>query len=138
MQAHPLSHSAKPIQATPFHTVTNYHSVPPPAVSLCDWEFSGLKDRDGNRLYRPAPRLLQAWLPLSEAAALPFGLSGDTLKRLGDGGFIEICRPTPAMIRVNVSSLIEHLDACEADPHFWKREGNHDRWRDARTGPDPD
>lgn len=71
-----------------------------------------------------------AWLRISEAERLPFGLSAEVIRKLINGGFVEGNRAAPNNSMVNIRSLLEHIEATRNDWDFWKRDGRKQRFDD--------
>jgi hypothetical protein len=80
--------------------------------------------------YTVHDELHDAWLRISEAERLPFGLSAEVIRKLINGGFVEGCRSAPNNSMVNCRSLLEHIQACRDDWDFWKRDGRKQRFDD--------
>lgn len=95
----------------------------PPAVSLCTWA----QNDDGT--FSPLPfteRLVR--LDTQVAAQLGFeGHQRNTLRRLGEAGFIDLIKITPGCTLLNLDSYYNHLRRCAENPDFWNRDGKNFR-----------
>lgn len=96
-----------------------------PALGVFEWVGKRVIFEETNQrgvAYVPVMRLREAWIRVSEAEKLPFGLSAEVIVRLMRGGFIEGGQPAPNNTVVNVQSLLNHYDATLEDPDFWTPE----------------
>lgn len=53
--------------------------------------------------------------------SLGIGLSYATLRRLGQGGFIQVTHVAPGVYTLDLPSFYAHLRKVEADEEFWER-----------------
>ena len=86
-----------------------------PKVGIVRW----IPEGDGT--YRPRVQILETWVRVSLAHQYGVSIPRDTLVRLGNAGFIELCQPSPCHTAVNLDSLLRHIEACK-DPEFWNPE----------------
>lgn len=96
-----------------------------PAYGMFEWVSRRVIFEDTNQrgvAYVPVMRIREAWIRLSEAERLPFGLSAEVIARLIRGGFVEGGQPAPNNTVVNVVSLLAHYDATLEDLDFWTPE----------------
>lgn len=86
-----------------------------PDVCLCMWR----QNDDGT--FTPYPinqRLVRLDRRLAELLGFPEGYN--TLRRLGEAGFIEIIKAAPHFTLLNLDSYFNHLRRCAEDPWFWE------------------
>lgn len=60
------------------------------------------------------------------------GLSYPTMRRLGFAGFIEVIKPSPSRMLINLDSYYNHLARVAEDPEFWDRPENLKAYAQAR------
>jgi len=101
-----------------------------PALGIFTWKKLTVLNEDGTKrtVYEPVEEVHEAWLRISEAEKLPFGLSAEVIRKLIAGGFVEAGRAAPNNATVNILSLLEHIEATRADWDFWKRDGRRARF----------
>ena len=75
----------------------------------------------GGGTYRVVPRLATIWLRFARdvVGKLGIGISGSTMRRLGEAGFIKIRQISPSCYEFDYASWLAHCAAVEADPEFW-------------------
>lgn len=101
-----------------------------PAVGVFYWKPVQVQLPKGNTItaYMPVEEVHDAWLRISEAEKLPFGLSAEVIRKLIRGGFVEGNTAAPNNNTVNVRSLLEHIEQTRADFDFWKRDDRRSRF----------
>jgi hypothetical protein len=96
-----------------------------PAMGAFEWVCKRVIFEETNQrgvAYVPVMRIRDAWIRVSEAEKLPFGLSAEVIVRLVRAGFVEGGQPAPNNTVVNVASLLAHYDATLEDLDFWTPE----------------
>lgn len=84
---------------------------------LCFWSDRG----DGTYYLIPHnQRLVRLDAELAEL--LGFRGQYQTIRRLGEAGFVEIIQVAPHTYFINLDSWFNHLRRCAEDPEFWARE----------------
>ena len=87
-----------------------------PYMTVCFWQDNG----DGT--FSPIP-VTERLVKLDSDVALKLGFDGqyNTLRRLGEAGFVEIVKAAPGLTLLNIDSWFNHLRRCAEDPEFWDR-----------------
>ena len=84
---------------------------------LCFWSDKG----DGTFYLIPHnQRLVRLDAELAEM--LGFRGQYNTIRRLGEAGFIEVIRVAPHTYFINLDSWFNHMRRCAEDPEFWEKE----------------
>ena len=84
---------------------------------LCFWSDKG----DGTYFLIPHnQRLVRLDAELAEL--LGFRGQYQTIRRLGEAGFIEVIQVAPHTYFINLDSWFNHLRRCAEDPEFWTKE----------------
>lgn len=101
-----------------------------PALGIFEWKALKVQNADGSlrTVYEPVERVHDAWLRISEAEKLPFGMSAEIIRKLVAGGFIEGGRAAPNNATINVVSLLQHIEDTRGDWDYWKRDGRRQRF----------
>lgn len=88
-----------------------------PSYAICRM----VRQPDGD--YRPVPCDWSEYVSASPEALRRIGLTmaRKTLLRLWANNYIEMRRPTPQTLEVNLESLVRHFREVTADPNFWKQ-----------------
>lgn len=91
-----------------------------PDMTICFWH----RNEDGT--VSPMP-VTQRLVRLDSDVATLLGFAGqyNTLRRLGEAGFIEIVKAAPGFTLLNVDSWFNHLRRCAENPNFWDRKGKN-------------
>lgn len=84
----------------------------------------------GDGTYRPVIKIYEADMRVTEAARL-LNVDYRMLSRLARAGFIKSSQPSPNNHQISLASWFEHVDAVRADPEFWLKEKNRQRYREA-------
>jgi len=84
---------------------------------LCFWADKG----DGTYFLIPQnQRLVRLDADLAEL--LGFRGQYQTIRRLGEAGFIEVIQVAPHTFFINLDSWFNHLRRCAEEPEFWAKE----------------
>lgn len=87
-----------------------------PENCLCFWSDKG----DGTYFLMPHnQRLVRLDAELAEL--LGFRGQYQTIRRLGEAGFIEVIQIAPHTYFINLDSWFNHLRRCAEDPEFWEK-----------------
>lgn len=83
-------------------------------VCLCYWHDNG------DETWTPLP-VNQRLVRLDSELADLLGFRGqyNTIRRLGEAGFIEVIKAAPKFTLINLDSWFNHLRRCAEDPEFW-------------------
>ena len=79
---------------------------------------------DGTLGVRPMPGGRYVRVTKRSARSLGFP-SIQTLRRLGTAGFVEVSKPAPGVLLVNLDSWLAHLRDTQEDPDFWDAGGEN-------------
>jgi hypothetical protein len=113
-----LKDATKPllIQVAPGRFAPAKRAGKNPHMTLCFWRDNG----DGT--LSPIP-VTQRLVRLDGEVASLLGFAGqyNTLRRLGEAGFVEIVKAAPGLTLLNVDSWFNHLRRCAENPDFWDR-----------------
>jgi hypothetical protein len=89
-------------------------------MSLCLFADNG----DGTMTPVPVTqRLVRLDYDLARMLGFPGGYN--TLRRLGEAGFVEIIKAAPSFHLINLDSWFNHLRRCAENPEFWDRQGKN-------------
>jgi hypothetical protein len=98
-------------------------SIPLPEYTISKWE------RNGDGTWRVVP-FKEPFVRLDVCLAALLGFPGrqcNTIRRLGEAGFVEMIRIAPGTTLLNLDSWFNHLRRCAEDPEFWQRQGGNFR-----------
>jgi hypothetical protein len=95
-----------------------------PTVGIFRWTPAG----DGT--FRPKV-LIQETMIRAVVLARLVEMDQKAMHRLAAAGFVRWDRPTPNNLRISVESWLEHQAKVQADPWFWEKAANRNRFSEA-------